>query len=180
MASTQVLQEISLLARQLNDNKSSESILQCLASALRHVFPFTHMTVLAYDATNQTLTRVFTNRPDTSAPGGRKRLTNSYWAKQIIEKGEIIRGSTKADLVALFPGYETLKDFGCESSLNIPVRVGGSTVGTINIFDRASKTYDDIDLDLAFLFAQLAIVPIGSLLNESLTKDYSDEVVDYV
>jgi hypothetical protein len=127
--------------------------------SLTEVFGQRLFTVLAYDATSSRLGRLHSNRLDINPVGGLKRVTQSRWAAQVLHGGEMFIGSTRDDIKAVFSEYEVLWSIGCESVLNIPVRKNGVTLGTMNLLGEAGL-YDHADLEVAAIFAQLAVAPL--------------------
>lgn len=116
-------------------------------------------TVLAYDESSSRLGRLHSNRLDINPVGGLKRVTQSRWSDQVLRRGEVFIGSTREDIQAVFSEYQVLWSIGCESVLNIPVRKNGVTLGTMNLLGEAGL-YDDADLAVALVFAQLAVSPL--------------------
>ncbi|SMG21123.1 GAF domain-containing protein [Paraburkholderia susongensis] len=127
--------------------------------SLTEVFGQRLFTVLAYDETSSRLGRLHSNRLDINPVGGLKRVTQSRWSDQVLRRGEIFVSSTREDIKAVFSEYETLWSIGCESVLNIPVRRNGVTLGTMNLLGEAGL-YDHADIELAYIFAQLAVAPL--------------------
>ncbi|WP_233830212.1 GAF domain-containing protein [Paraburkholderia sp. ZP32-5] len=127
--------------------------------SLTEVFGQRLFTVLAYDQTSSRLGRLHSNRLDINPVGGLKRVTQSRWAAQVLHGGEFFIGSTREDIKSVFSEYELLWSIGCESVLNIPVRKNGVTLGTMNLLGEAGL-YDHADLELASIFAQLAVAPL--------------------
>jgi len=127
--------------------------------SLTEVFGQRLFTVLAYDARSSRLGRLHSNRLDINPVGGLKRVTQSRWSAQVLQRGEMFVGSSRADIQAVFSEYELLWSIGCESVLNIPVRKNGVTLGTMNLLGEAGL-YDHADLETASIFAQLAVAPL--------------------
>ncbi|AMU04642.1 hypothetical protein A2T82_35690 (plasmid) [Burkholderia cenocepacia] len=153
------LPTVKRFARAVHEQRPDEVIWCELDKSLTEVFGQRLFTILAYDEVSSRLGRLHTNRPDINPVGGVKRVTQSHWAEQVLRRGEIYRGSTREDIKTVFSEYELLWSIGCESVLNIPVRKGGLTLGTLNLLGEAGL-YDHADIDLAVVFAQLAVVPM--------------------
>ncbi|HEY2022633.1 GAF domain-containing protein [Paraburkholderia sp.] len=127
--------------------------------SLTEVFGQRLFTVLAYDDSSSRLGRLHSNRVDINPIGGLKRVTPSRWSAQVLQRGEVFIGSTREDIKAVFSEYQVLWSIGCESVLNIPVRKNGVTLGTMNLLGDAGL-YDHADLEVASIFAQLAVAPL--------------------
>ncbi|MFT4069404.1 GAF domain-containing protein [Paraburkholderia sp.] len=165
--STLILRAIGRVARLQQDagtagagaGNSADPVWQAFERSLTEVFGQRLFTVLAYDETSSRLGRLHSNRLDINPVGGLKRVTQSRWSDQVLRRGEIFIGSTREDIEAVFSEYEVLWSIGCESVLNIPVRRNGITLGTLNLLGEAGL-YDHADVELAYIFAQLAVAPL--------------------
>ncbi|KIW39375.1 uncharacterized protein PV06_09151 [Exophiala oligosperma] len=76
------------------------------------------------------------------------------WIQRVLIDGETWRGSTKEDLKAVFEDWELLWSLGLGSVLNIPVRLGTKTIGSLNVLDK-EHAYDEADLSFGTLVAQM-------------------------
>jgi hypothetical protein len=149
------LSAIKRVAGTLQTGRSNQAFWSELERSLTEVFGQRLFTVLAYDADSSRLCRLYSNRQEINPIGGIKRVTQSRWTQQVLQRGEILIGSTREDIKSVFSEYEVLWSIDCESVLNIPVRRRGVTVGTLNLLDAAGK-YDHADQELALVFGQLA------------------------
>lgn len=173
-----VLPALERFARALRDGAAGEAIWRELERSLTEVFGLRLFTVLAYDEASSRLGRLYSNRPDINAVGGVKRATQSPWTERVLQRGEIFRGSTREDIRSVFSDYEVLWSIGCESVLNIPVRKGGVTLGTLNLLGEA-RLYDHADLGVALVFAQLAVASLDAsigMLRELAVPDRMEQV----
>jgi hypothetical protein len=145
-----LLQAVAHLSSLLQNNEPAEVFWSSFSDALNTVFTHTSCTILSYDPSTRTLTRLF---------GGRKRVTDSFWTRTVLENGQTLVGSDREDLKKFFSEYEALWAHGWESVLNIPIRANNGTVGSINLHNGAGA-YDNIDPAITAIFAQLAVAPI--------------------
>jgi hypothetical protein len=74
----------------------------------------------------------------------------------------------------VFSEYEVLWSIGCESVLNIPVRKGGITLGTLNLLGEAGL-YDGADVDFALVFAQLEATRLEASVHKLRELDEPDQ-----
>jgi hypothetical protein len=100
--------------------------------------------------------RYYTNMPNAYPIGGRKPMHDSPWVRRVIQAGEPYLGRTREDIRAVFFDYELIWSLGCESVINMPVRWGGQTLGTVNLLHKAGW-YEESDFANVRLFAQLAL-----------------------
>lgn len=76
------------------------------------------------------------------------------WVKRVLVEGMPWLGSTPEDLKLVFEDGELLVNAGLGSVMNIPVRVSGRTIGSINILDE-THAYDKSNQRVAILIAQI-------------------------
>ena len=163
------------LATALQQNKHLDRIWSLLSDALNKAFSHTFCTVLSYDPETNTLLRLYSSRPDVHRPGGRKKVIDSPWSRKVLQKGEVLIGSTAGDIKSYFSEHEVLLANGWESILNIPVRKAGKTIGSVNLMNGAHK-YDDANQGLGKIFAQLVVTAMerASEAMESSTGEKED------
>ncbi|MCP2090502.1 UNVERIFIED_ORG: hypothetical protein J2Y81_006589 [Paraburkholderia sediminicola] len=154
-----ILRAIERIARMQQKGGKADLVWSEFERSLTEVFGQRLFTVLAYDEASSRLGRLHSNRLDINPVGGLKRVTQSRWSDQVLRRGEIFVGSTREDIKSVFSEYEVLWSIGCESVLNIPVRKNGVTLGTMNLLGEAGL-YDQADIALALVFAQLAVSPL--------------------
>jgi GAF domain-containing protein len=159
MIEARSMSTISSLAFSLHRGEAVETFWQELDRGLQDVFGHKLFTVLAYDASSGLLGRVYSTQQQINPVGGRKRVTRSAWTKQVLEDGRIFRGATREDIKSVFSDYKVLWSIGCESVLNIPIRKQGIVMGSLNLLDGAGH-YDEARIELAYIFAQLAVIPL--------------------
>jgi GAF domain-containing protein len=162
MAKMAVLEGLTQVAAQLQAGADIETFFQALDHAMAEFFGHKLFTILVCDYERQIMTRVYSTRKDINPIDGQKRITDSRWTRTVLKRGEILRES---DLKSVFSEYEVLWGIGCQSVLNIPITKAGVTLGTINLLDVAGK-YDEADLDVAVLFAQLAVTVVEQKIIE--------------
>jgi transcriptional regulator with GAF, ATPase, and Fis domain len=154
-----LLQAVAHLSSLLQNNEPAEVFWSSFSDALNTVFTHTSCTILSYEPSTRILTRLFSSRPDVHKIGGRKRVTDSFWTRTVLENGQTLIGSDREDLKKFFSEHEALWAHGWESVLNIPIRANNRTVGSINLHNSAGA-YDNIDFAITAIFAQLAVAPI--------------------
>ena len=156
---------LTSLAFSLHQGAPAESFWKELDRGLQDAFGHKLFTVLAYDAGSRLLGRVYSTQQEINPVGGRKRVTQSAWTHQVLERGQVFRGSTREDIKAVFSDYEALWSIGCESVLNIPIRRQGTVIGSLNLLDSAGH-YNEARIELAYMFAQLSITPLEACRDE--------------
>lgn len=132
-----------------------------LEDALSNHFGFVLFTVLIFSPT-QRVFRIHSTRLDLHPLGQRQVLSagkddpvqRQDLLQRVVVEGRIWRGCTKEDLKAVFEDWKLLWDAGLGSVLNIPVRLDGVTIGSLNILDK-EHAYDAADLELADQIAKV-------------------------
>ena len=97
--------------------------LDAIASALADIAGYKLFTVLLHDKAAGQIRRAHSSMPAAYPVGGVKPLTDSPWMQQVLHRGEPYVGHDRADIRSVFFDYELIWSLGCESVLNIPVRV---------------------------------------------------------
>lgn len=131
-----------------------EAVFEAVDQALQETVSHTLFTILTYDRENTESTRVYSNRESEYPRGGRKKVTSSRWAYQLLDEGTPFIGHDAHDLREVFSDHELIRSLGCESVLNMPVRWQGRTIGTLNLLHTANW-YKDVRLDFMSCAAQL-------------------------
>ena len=175
---TEPFKSVAELAALLQRGIAAPHLWPAFERTLGAAFGHTLFTVLAFDAGNNRMRRVHSNRQDVSPTGGAKAVTDSSWTRHVLRDGKIFVGANKADL-KVFSEHELLWSIGCESTLNIPVRKDGVTVGTLNLLDRAGQ-YDGYSMEAALVFAQFAADPLAGFLASAPAGPSDDVRLEHV
>ncbi|MCX2723284.1 GAF domain-containing protein [Roseibium salinum] len=101
-----------------------------LARATVGVKLFTFMTA---DMATQTARRSYTSHPQDYPVSGTKPITYNRWFETVHTRRECFVANTLADIATVFPDYELIGRLGCGSVINLPVVLGDTPVGTVNM-----------------------------------------------
>jgi hypothetical protein len=134
------------------------ALLKALDNAMEQCLGHRIFSVLAFDAKQRRMVRLYSNHPELIPIGGIKSVTESEWTRTVLIEGRLFINSTEEDIRRVFPDHERIFSLRCASALNIPVRWEGVVLGSINLLDRR-EFYDDVDPNVAWTFAQL-VVPV--------------------
>jgi transcriptional regulator with GAF, ATPase, and Fis domain len=149
-----ILSVLGALAASHADPHQPETVFQAVDHALKTTVSHTLFTILMYDRAMTQSIRVYTNLEGDYPSGGRKQITSSRWANQVIREGLPFIGNSVQDLQQVFSDHELIRSLGCASVLNMPVRWQGRTIGTLNLLHTANW-YRDVCLDVMTCAAQL-------------------------
>lgn len=86
--------------------------------------------------------------------GGRKQKRATAWGASVLEAGHPYRGSGEDAIRWAFDDARTILDLGLLQVINMPVRIAGRTVGTVNLLRRI-PAYDAADETALRLLATL-------------------------
>jgi len=91
---------------------------------------FTFMTA---DMKTELASRSYTSHPDDYPVSGTKPITYDRWFNTVHKDRECFVANTLADISTVFPDYELIGRLGCGSVINLPVVLGDTLVGTVNM-----------------------------------------------
>lgn len=100
---------------------------------------FTFMTV---DMTTELAQRYFTSHPQAYPVSGTKPVTYDRWFNTVHKERQCFVANTLADIATVFPDFELIGQLGCGSVINLPVVLGDTLVGTVNML-HAEGHYTD-------------------------------------
>ncbi len=124
-----------------------------LAGAVGHRL----FTVLAVNLERNETQRYYTNMPDAYPVGGTKPiLKDNAGMMAVINEGTCRINHDYAELKVAFFDHALIRSLGCESSVNIPVRWNGRTLGMLNILHERGY-YSAADVPTLSVFGALAV-----------------------
>ncbi|MHA7773389.1 GAF domain-containing protein [Roseibium sp. M-1] len=104
--------------------------LQALTEATIGVKLFTFMTA---DMKTELASRTYTSHPEDYPVSGTKPITYDRWFGIVHKDRQFFVANTLADIATVFPDYELIGRLGCGSVINLPVVLGDTLVGTVNM-----------------------------------------------
>ncbi|MCR4266132.1 GAF domain-containing protein [Nitratireductor sp. ZSWI3] len=93
---------------------------------------FTFMTA---DMETGTARRAYTSHPADYPVSGTKPIRYDRWFETVHGNRECFVANTLADIATVFPDHELIGRLGCGSVINLPVVLGDTLVGTVNMLD---------------------------------------------
>lgn len=79
--------------------------------------------------------RAWTNDATAYPVSGDKPIDRDAFYEEVIEGGECFIRNTLAEIALVFPDHELIGSLGLGSVLNIPIKLQGAQVGTLNLLD---------------------------------------------
>ena len=110
-----------------------EKVFAFTEEALGHLIGHKLFTVLGYEPAQRLVSRLYSNNPENFPVGGYKRLGKTIWGQKVLIEGQPLIGRNRQELTQIFPDHKLILSLGLGSTLNIPVRIGGHTLGMLNL-----------------------------------------------
>jgi len=136
-----------------------EEAFGCIAEAADAIIGHRLFTVMRFDAAAMTVERLYSSNPGAYPPGGRKAKRDTWWGRHMLEQGRPFIGRSAEDIRAHFGDHELIAGLGLQSILNLPVRVCGRTLGTMNLLHVAGH-YDEAHVAPGLVLAALLAGPL--------------------
>ena len=155
----------NLLAASKASPDCSQDLWAAVSSILANHYGFCLFTVLSFSPSSGAQ-RIYTTRPDLHPLGKRQPVVSrrdvpalpppkrGQWQHRVLVEGKPWVGSVRGDLRDVFEDWELLWENGLGSVLNVPIRLRGETIGSLNLLDR-EHAYDTADLGVAEALAKL-------------------------
>ena len=83
------------------------------------------------------LRRIYTQNAVAYPVGGHKPIPSNRWTETLIGRGEIYTALSIEAIAEDFFDWQLIQSLGCESIANLPIVVGGETVGAFNLLHDA-------------------------------------------
>lgn len=92
-------------------------------------------TATVFDRPAGRLRRVYTQNAAAYAVGGFKPIPDNKWTARLLDRHEIYAALTIEEIAEDFSDWKLIQSLGCESIANLPIVVGGETVGAFNLLN---------------------------------------------
>ena len=153
------LSDLSALVNAVAEAKGPDAIFAIIADAANTFIGHRLFTVMAFNAEAMQVQRLYSSDPEAYPPGGRKDKRDTPWGRHVLEEGHPFIGGNADDIRANFDDHATILGLGLESVLNVPVRLYGRTIGTMNLLHER-KYYDTADLECGYFLAGQLVGPL--------------------
>ena len=100
-------------------------------------------TVLGYNEHAGEVIRLYSNQPAQYPVSGTKPMGATPWGDHVLKRGQHFIGKDAADIEWAFPDHALIASLGLESVINLPIRVAGKTIGTVNLLHVANFYHQD-------------------------------------
>lgn len=151
--------DLSDLMNTVANAASTEAVFTAVAGAAETFIGYRLFTIMAFDAKAMQVQRLYSSNPEAYPPGGSKAKRDTQWGRHVLENGRPFIGRNAEDIRYNFDDHEVIFSLGLESVLNVPIRICGRTIGTMNLLHQ-SEFYSTKDLERGFIFASLLVGPL--------------------
>ena len=117
-------------------------------------------TIMTVDMQAGLARRAYTSHPVDYPASGTKPITRDRWFDHVHIGNQTFVANTLAEIATVFPDYELIGSLGCGSVANLPVRLSGELVATVNILDVEGYWTDE---RLALLHAELPVPALAAM-----------------
>lgn len=125
---------------------STEDAFRAAEAAAQALIGHRLFTVMAFDAARMEVQRRYSSDPEHYPAGGSKKKRDTEWGRHVLEQGRVLIGAGADDIRRYFDDHAVILGLGLTAVLNVPIRRGGETVGTMNLLD-ATAHYTDADAE---------------------------------
>jgi GAF domain-containing protein len=142
------------LASSVAQSVDEKVICACAETVFAEAIGHQLFTVLAYNEQAGEVVRMYSNRPSEYPVSGTKAMGPTPWGEHVLRRGKFFLGRNADDIKWAFPDHVTIAGMGLESALNLPVRVAGVTLGTVNLLHVAGH-YHHAQVEIGSILAAL-------------------------
>jgi hypothetical protein len=148
--------ELDAAARAVREEPDALAALNIIGEAMDRLIGSRMLTFLRFDLERFDMERLYCTVPGRYPMGARKPMRRGPWFERVVEQGEVFIASGADAIRATFTDHEALAELGCASTMCVPVRHLGRTLGTMNLNGEEGH-YGDRQAALAQPFATLAV-----------------------
>jgi hypothetical protein len=94
-------------------------------------------TATVFDVPAGRLRRIYSQNENAYAVGGYKPIPANKWTEQLIGRQQLYTALSIEAIAEDFFDWELIRSLGCESIANLPIVVGGQTIGAVNLLEAA-------------------------------------------
>ncbi len=148
--------EFEACARAVREEDDPTAALRAIGVAMDRLIGSRMFTFLRFDFDRFEMERLYCTQPERYPVGARKPMRHGAWSQCVVDRGLIFIARGDAEMRATFGDYAALAEMGCTSTMCVPVRHRGRTLGTMNLNGDEGR-YGEKEAALAQPFATLAV-----------------------
>jgi transcriptional regulator with GAF, ATPase, and Fis domain len=155
-----VAESLQELAEAMADRNSVAAVLDQLSAIFQRQIGYKIFTLSILDTENElTAKRIWTSHPREYPVNGQKSKIAPEWYEQVIKNKASFICENKDDVRRVLYDHKVIFSLGCGSALNIPLRLLGKVIGTINIL-HDENWFSPARVEKAERLAALAYAPM--------------------
>ena len=132
-----------LTAAQIARLASAHPLLPAIDAVGREAMGHGMCTAMRFEAATMRVRRLYTSDPEAYPLGGWKAKRDTAWGRQVLLEGQVFIGEGQAAIAAHFDDHALIARLGFQSIVNVPVRLAGACVGTVNFLWSAATVSPD-------------------------------------
>jgi len=148
--------ELGAAARAVREQADPAGALRAIGDAMERLVGARMFTFLRFDFARFEMERLHCTLPERYPVGARKPMRRGPWGECLIDRGEVFIARGAEEMRATFGDHAALAAIGCTSSMCVPVRHLGRTLGSMNLNGDEGR-YGEREAALAQPFATLAV-----------------------
>ena len=148
--------ELETCARVAREDADPLALLRAIGESMDRLIGSRMLTFLRFDLDRFDMDRIYCTLPERYPIGARKAMRRGRWSECVVERGVVFIASGEAEMRATFGDHAALAALGIGSTMCVPVRHRGRTLGTMNLNGDEGR-YGEREAALAQPFATLAI-----------------------
>jgi GAF domain-containing protein len=148
--------ELQATAHAVREEANPADALRVIGEAMNRLIGSRMFTFLRFDIERFEMARLYCTLPERYPVGARKPMRRGRWSECLIDRGMVFIALGADDMRATFGDHAALAEIGCTSTMCVPVRHGGRTLGTMNLNGDEGR-YTELTAALAQPFATLAV-----------------------
>jgi hypothetical protein len=152
----EALQELGRAVRAVREESDPAVALKVIGEGMDRLIGSTMFTFLRFDYAAFTMERLHGTQPGVYGKGFSKPMRRGRWYETLVDRGEVFFASGAKEMGETFGDYASLAAMGVTSTMCVPVRHAGRTLGTMNLNGEAGR-YGPAQAALALPFATLAV-----------------------
>ena len=116
---------------------SAEPMFDFVAGLIGEAIGSKLTTATLFDVPAGRLRRLYTQNAAAYAVGGFKPIPDNQWTETLIGRQQIYTALSLEAIAVDFADWQLIGSLGCESIANLPIIVGGQTIGAFNLLHEA-------------------------------------------
>lgn len=127
------LASLTDLATKIGEFRTADEVFSHVADVANTCIGHRLLTILRLDPDTLEVERLYTTNPTAYPTQGTKPMRDTWWGEHVLLKGLPYIGYNAQDIREHFADHEVISGLGLNAIMNIPIRVAGNTLGTMNL-----------------------------------------------